>query len=63
MRALHRNRSIPRAVAMKKVRSGTVATNVADIAEGACSRPQYARAYAIPKFTTPKNATCGKADP
>src|SRR5919204_2639856 len=58
-----RKRSIPRAAAMKNVISGTSATNVAAIADGAWSRPQYARAYAMPKFRTPRTATPGNEAP
>src|SRR6266568_6831176 len=60
---LHRKRSIPSAVAMKNVMSGTSATNVAAIADGASSSPQYASAYARPKLSTPRSATPGNADP
>src|SRR5881396_254996 len=60
---LQRKRSIPSAVAMKKVMSGTSATNVAAIADGASSSPQYASAYATPKLSTPRSATPGNAGP
>src|SRR5438093_11191234 len=60
---LHRKLSIPSAVVMKKVIRGTSATNVAAIADGAWSRPQYANAYASPKLRTPSSATPAKREP